>query len=157
SQKRLAVRVEDHPLGYASFEGTIPEGQYGAGEVVIWDHGTYDNLLAEGPDAQTVGEGIEAGRLEFALHGRRLRGRFTLVRMPRGGRGKENWLLIKAKDQFARAGDAAKEPPAPAKVAERAKRAPAAKRSGRPGKLPELTHSDRVLYPGAGITKGEVF
>src|SRR5439155_3598273 len=76
AQKRLAVRVEDHPLGYADFEGTIPEGQYGAGTVTVWDRGTYDNLLADKPVPQTLAEGIEAGRLEFALHGKRLRGRF---------------------------------------------------------------------------------
>src|SRR6059058_3677628 len=99
SQKRLAVRVEDHPLAYATFAGTIPEGHYGAGVVHIWDHGTYDNQLADKPEPRTVTEGIEAGRVEFALHGERLRGRFALVRMRGRGRGKENWLLIKMKDE----------------------------------------------------------
>src|SRR5207302_9675076 len=102
SQKRLAVRVEDHPLAYATFKGTIPEGQYGAGTVKIWDHGTYDNLLADKAEPQSVTEGIDAGRLEFALHGERLNGRFALIRMKGMGRGKDNWLLIKMKDEFAR-------------------------------------------------------
>src|SRR5205814_7866547 len=103
SQKRLAVHVEDHPLDYAKFKGTIPEGQYGAGTVSIWDHGTYDNVLADKAEPRTVTEGIEAGRLEFVLHGEKLRGRFALIRMQgrRSGR-KENWLLIKMKDEFAR-------------------------------------------------------
>ena len=70
AQKRLAIQVEDHPLAYATFEGTIPEGQYGAGTVEIWDHGTYDNLLADKPEPQTVAEGINAGHLEFAQIGR---------------------------------------------------------------------------------------
>jgi DNA ligase D-like protein (predicted ligase)/DNA ligase D-like protein (predicted 3'-phosphoesterase) len=98
-QKRLAVRVEDHPLDYAGFEGSIPEGEYGAGTVTVRDRGTYDNLLADKPAPATVTEGIEAGRLEFVLHGRKLRGRFALVRMKGPGRGKENWLLLKLRDQ----------------------------------------------------------
>ena len=99
AHKRLAVRVEDHPLSYATFEGTIPEGEYGAGTVTVWDHGTYENLRADG---QTVSEGIEAGRLEFVLHGDRLRGRFVLVRMRGGKGGKDNWLLIKTKHEPVR-------------------------------------------------------
>src|SRR5437868_15371155 len=102
AHKRLAVRVEDHPLAYAAFAGTIPEGQYGAGTVSIWDRGTYDNLLADKPTPQTLSEGIDAGRVEFALHGKKLRGRFALIRMKGRGRGKDNWLLIKMKDELAR-------------------------------------------------------
>lgn len=105
SVKRLAVHVEDHPLPYAQFHGTIPAGEYGAGKVFIWDRGTYENLLEKKATPQSVAEGIVAGQLEFMLHGRKLNGRFALVRM-RGRsdeRGKENWLLIKMKDEFARA------------------------------------------------------
>jgi bifunctional non-homologous end joining protein LigD len=102
AQKRLAVRVEDHPLAYASFRGTIPEGQYGAGTVTIWDRGSYENLLAKKPVPQTVAAGIASGRLEFLLHGRKLRGKFALIRMRGQGRGKESWLLIKMNDEFAR-------------------------------------------------------
>src|SRR5205807_5500370 len=102
AQKRLAVRVEDHPLAYGDFQGTIPEGHYGAGAVTIWDKGTYDNLLAQKPVPQTVTEGIEAGRLEFTLHGKKLRGRFALIRMQGKALGKDNWLLIKMKDEWTR-------------------------------------------------------
>jgi bifunctional non-homologous end joining protein LigD len=99
--KRLAVRVEDHPLSYASFSGTIPEGHYGAGQVSIWDHGTFENL----DPAHSVADGIETGKLSFALRGEKLRGRFALVRM-RGKGKRENWLLIKGKDEQARPGAA---------------------------------------------------
>jgi bifunctional non-homologous end joining protein LigD len=99
ADKRLAVHVEDHPLAYAKFKGTIPEGQYGAGEVFIWDNGTYDNLLADKPSPLTVTQGIDAGHLEFELHGKKLKGRFALVRMKRVGENKDNWLLIKMKDK----------------------------------------------------------
>jgi len=85
ADKRLAIMVEDHPLDYASFEGVIPEGQYGAGTVSIWDKGTY----------QLIDGGIESGRLEFLLKGKRLKGTFVLIKM----KGKEKeWLLIKKKD-----------------------------------------------------------
>ncbi|SMF80365.1 ATP-dependent DNA ligase LigD phosphoesterase module /ATP-dependent DNA ligase LigD polymerase module [Tistlia consotensis] len=93
SDKRLAVRTEDHPLDYAGFEGTIPEGQYGGGTVMLWDRGAFE---AEGDPA----EGVEAGRLKLVLHGERLKGGFALVRMrPRKGETRENWLLIKEKDE----------------------------------------------------------
>ena len=75
--KRLAVRVEDHPLAYADFSGKIPEGHYGAGEVFLWDRGAFENL----DTSRTLAEGIDAGKLSFALHGAKLKGRFSLVRM----------------------------------------------------------------------------
>src|SRR5207244_606008 len=108
SVKRLAVRVEDHPLAYAEFSGTIPEGHYGAGEVSIWDHGTYESA----DPGRTFDEGLEAGRLSFVLHGEKLNGRFALVRMrgKRGGGGKENWLLIKSRDEYAEPGTAEAKP-----------------------------------------------
>ncbi|HUJ79630.1 MAG TPA: DNA polymerase ligase N-terminal domain-containing protein [Nitrospiria bacterium] len=93
ADKRLAVRVDDHPLDYGGFEGIIPEGHYGAGAVVIWDEGTFTPL--DDPEA-----GLARGRLAFRLSGRRLKGEFALVRMRRGGTGKE-WLLIKKDDPFA--------------------------------------------------------
>ncbi|HTP41855.1 MAG TPA: DNA polymerase ligase N-terminal domain-containing protein [Nitrospiria bacterium] len=93
AEKRLAVRVDDHPLEYGDFEGIIPEGHYGAGAVVIWDKGTFTPL----DDPET---GLAGGRLAFRLQGRRLKGEFALVRMKRGGNGKE-WLLVKKADAFA--------------------------------------------------------
>lgn len=90
--RRLAVRTEDHPMDYADFEGTIPQGEYGGGTVMLWDRGAYE---VEGDPA----EGVERGKLDLALHGERLRGGFALVRMrPRKGETREHWLLIKERD-----------------------------------------------------------
>ena len=96
SDKRMAVHVEDHPLDYASFEGTIPKGQYGAGQVIVWDNGTWEPV----GDAR---EGLRAGKLKFRLHGKKLHGGWTLVRMHgREGERQEPWLLIKERDDEAR-------------------------------------------------------
>lgn len=162
AQKRLAVRVEDHPLSYATFEGTIPQGQYGAGTVTVWDHGTYDNVLAQKSNPQTVAAGIEAGRLEFVLHGRKLRGKFALIRMRGKAKGKENWLLIKMKDEFARPETHDKQPAARRPRTRTATRAVAASARAAPGaqpprRLPAVTHPEKILYPDVDITKGEVF
>jgi bifunctional non-homologous end joining protein LigD len=99
ADKRLAVRTEDHPLEYAKFEGTIPEGEYGAGTVMIWDRGTY---AAESDPAK----GLAEGKLTFRLNGKRLKGGFTLVQMrgARGGGGK-NWLIVKERDEYADGSD----------------------------------------------------
>ncbi len=98
NDKRLAVHVEDHPVEYNSFEGTIPEGEYGGGTVMIWDRGTWS------PEGDPH-KGYAKGHLEFTLHGEKLHGRWHLVRMrPRKGDRHENWLLIKAKDEDARSG-----------------------------------------------------
>jgi len=97
SERRLAVRTEDHPLDYANFEGVIPEGQYGGGTVVVWDRGTWE---PEG-DARA---GLENGRLTFHLHGEKLRGRWHLVKTRSGGQPdghSENWLLFKGRDDAA--------------------------------------------------------
>ena len=94
--KRMAVQVEDHPLSYAAFEGTVPAKQYGAGKVVVWDVGTWTPLH----DAR---QGYSDGNLKFELHGHKLHGKWVLVRM-KGTREKQPpWLLIKEKDSFARA------------------------------------------------------
>ena len=99
--KRLAVAVEDHPLDYAGFEGTIPADEYGAGPVIVWDAGVYRNLMAEKDDGPaTMEEAIEAGHVEVALEGEKLRGGFALVHTRMGGKEK-NWLLIKMRDEAA--------------------------------------------------------
>src|SRR3954464_9465240 len=97
--KRLAVQVEDHPIGCASFEGTIPQGQYGGGTVKIWDHGTYESLMDRKAKPQSAVEAIDAGRIEFVMHGERLQGRFALIRIKPRGKGKPQWLLMKLKDE----------------------------------------------------------
>jgi bifunctional non-homologous end joining protein LigD len=84
SEKRLAVEVEDHPLDYIDFEGTIPEGQYGAGKVEIWDEGTYTPFEKE------------KDKLSFSLNGKKLQGNYTLLRLKRAQKGNE-WLFLKQK------------------------------------------------------------
>ncbi|HOS17766.1 MAG TPA: DNA ligase D [Clostridia bacterium] len=99
--KRLAVHVEDHPLGYRDFEGTIPRGEYGGGTVMLWDEGWWEPY-------SDVDEGLRKRSLKFALKGARLKGRWALVRLkPREGEkaeAAENWLLIKEKDGYAKTG-----------------------------------------------------
>ena len=97
AQKRLAVETEDHPLAYAEFEGDIAEGQYGAGRVIVWDEGTY--TVSAAAAGGSVAAAYRAGKIEFTLAGRKLRGGFALVRMRRGD-GKQ-WLFIKRRDAHA--------------------------------------------------------
>ncbi len=94
ADKRLAVRTEDHPLSYGSFEGIIPQGQYGGGTVMLWDRGTWEPK--GDPHA-----GLAKGHLSFELHGDRLRGGWDLIRMHGDGK-RENWLLIKESDAESR-------------------------------------------------------
>jgi bifunctional non-homologous end joining protein LigD len=99
--KRLAIMVEDHPYDYKDFEGVIPEGNYGAGIVEIWDKGYYsdiDNSDNKNVDKKLLEE-LKAGSLKFSLYGKKLKGEFALVRMKR--MGENTWLLIKHKDAFA--------------------------------------------------------
>jgi bifunctional non-homologous end joining protein LigD len=102
ADKHLAVAVEDHPLEYGDFEGVIPPGNYGAGSVIVWDRGVYDVIDPIGGDAA---DAVRKGKIDIALHGFKLNGAFTLVRT--GGRhsadpkDKQNWLLIKKRDQYS--------------------------------------------------------
>jgi bifunctional non-homologous end joining protein LigD len=97
SVKRLAMQVEDHPIEYANFEGVIPEGEYGAGTVMVWDKGTWE------PESPDVDAALRNGDLKFSLHGKKLKGSWVLVRTRGYGssRGRSSWLLIKHRDQYA--------------------------------------------------------
>lgn len=97
--KRLAVSTEDHPLEYADFEGTIPEGEYGGGTVLIWDRGSYRIVDQDAEDSGELSEQIEKGRIAIWLEGQKLRGGFALIRTGKGP--KARWLLIKMKDEEA--------------------------------------------------------
>ncbi|MDQ2762779.1 MAG: non-homologous end-joining DNA ligase, partial [Pseudomonadota bacterium] len=99
--KRLAVRTEDHPLDYATFEGTIPKGQYGGGTVMLWDNGTWESIAGKDP-RKTIPE----GHLHFILHGHRMKGEWIMIRLkPRGREKGENWLLRKVADEHTGGSD----------------------------------------------------
>jgi DNA ligase D-like protein (predicted 3'-phosphoesterase) len=98
--KRLAMPTEDHPMEYSDFEGVIPKGEYGAGSVIVWDRGTYENMTVDrGGREIPVAEAIDDGELKLRLHGEKLTGNYVLVRT--GGGGRERWLLIKERGEGA--------------------------------------------------------
>jgi len=104
--KRLAARVEDHPVEYGGFEGTIPEGEYGGGTVMLWDRGTWT------PESPDVDEALRKGELKFTLNGKKLKGSWVLVRTRGyGGSKKESWLLIKHRDRYASSEDVLEKKP----------------------------------------------
>ena len=105
SIKRLAMQVEDHPVEYNTFEGTIPEGEYGGGTVMLWDQGWYEPEKGGGEDG--VREGYTKGDLKVVFHGKRMKGAWVLVRTRGWGSGqKPSWLLIKHRDEHVEKGDA---------------------------------------------------
>jgi DNA ligase D-like protein (predicted 3'-phosphoesterase) len=100
SDKRLAMPTEDHPIEYAEFEGVIPRGEYGAGPVIVWDHGTYENVTVDREGREIpVPEAIDEGELKVRLYGEKLSGNYVLVRT--GGGDRERWLLIKERGEGA--------------------------------------------------------
>jgi len=107
SVKRLAMQVEDHPVQYSDFESVIPRGEYGGGTVMIWDTGTWK---PDNPDVDTM---LTKGELKFALHGKKLKGSFALIRTRGFGKNtkRPSWLLIKHRDAYAREGDITVEAP----------------------------------------------
>jgi bifunctional non-homologous end joining protein LigD len=165
ADKRLAMHVEDHPLDYGGFEGQIPKGNYGAGEVIVWDTGTYEPLEGDDPE-----RAIAKGSFKFALHGHKLRGAFALVKM-RSRDGEDNaWLLIKEGDRFASRAknprrddrsvltkrtikDVAENPRA--RKWESNKRKAESAKAAPPAKV-ELTNPDKVLFPSDGYTKADL-
>jgi bifunctional non-homologous end joining protein LigD len=145
SDKRLAMMVEDHPLDYRTFEGSIPEGNYGAGEVIVWDEGVYH---AEGTSdrlesTRMLRHGLEEGKLSFTLEGKKLKGGFTLIKT--GSREKPSWLLIKRRDRFAELRDIREDIT-----------------SGGTGEIAvnghtvKFTHPDKVYWPEEEVTKGDL-
>jgi bifunctional non-homologous end joining protein LigD len=170
--RRLAVEVEDHPLDYGDFEGTIPEGQYGGGTVQLWDRGYWE---PEGP--QSADEMLRKGDLRFRLDGTRLKGRWVLVRMrsDKANDKRNNWLLIKHHDEYEQAGDAdstegdrsvaSGREMAQIRAGKGRQPRPFMRRVAKPSSQPEvlgvrLTNPDKALWPGtrgsAAITKLEL-
>lgn len=97
-EKRMAIPTEDHPIDYADFEGVIPEGEYGAGTVIVWDTGKYRNLREEKEDdSADIEESYKDGKIEIWLEGEKLTGGYALIKM----KGREQWMLIKMKDDEA--------------------------------------------------------
>jgi len=107
--KRLAMMVEDHPFDYRNFEGIIPEGNYGAGTVIVWDEGIYEPIEDQGgkeKNEQFLLKQLKAGSLKFSMHGKKLKGEFALVKT--NYQGENSWLLIKHNDQYANTDDITK-------------------------------------------------
>ncbi|MCP2044243.1 non-homologous end-joining DNA ligase [Pontibacter sp. HSC-36F09] len=182
ADKRLAMEVEDHPFSYRTFEGTIPEGNYGAGRVAIWDEGTYHAAETDEPEKEEeyLLRGLQEGSIKFVLEGEKLRGEFSLIKMK--GRQKGAWLLVKKKDDEAVTEDYDSEehlgnitvtkPAKPAKKATEkkftsAKRIPKSspEKSSKDDSREELeiagqtvsfSNLDKFYWPAEGITKGDL-
>jgi DNA ligase D-like protein (predicted 3'-phosphoesterase) len=102
ADKRLAMRTEDHPLDYLEFEGVIPKGEYGAGPVIVWDRGVFENISETKQGKQMeLSEAIEKGDVKVFLLGEKIRGAYALVRTRTDDRGREQWLLIKKRGEGA--------------------------------------------------------
>lgn len=101
ADKRLAVETEDHPMEYATFEGVIPEGHYGAGPVIVWDNGTFDNIKEKDGKIVPLKQCYKNGQIEVNLHGKKLQGGYALIRTSFDDNDKKKWLFIKMHDQYA--------------------------------------------------------
>jgi bifunctional non-homologous end joining protein LigD len=134
----LAIQTEDHPFEYRNFEGVIPEGNYGAGNVIIWDEGTYEPRAEDGDEAALLRD-LKKGHITFVLHGKKLHGEFALIRMPHAKEDKA-WLLIKKGDEFANEADITKQD-------ESIKSHRKVDDLGAHGKLPDLSGFPKVTKP----------
>ena len=153
--RRLAVQVEDHPLAYANFSGKIPEGEYGAGTVKIWDRGTYENLLEKKTQRRTLTQAIADGHVEILLRGRKLFGKFALVRL-KVRKKKADWLLIKMKETEAPRKSRLKKSESKVKGRDGGSKAKSKQAAKQSSESLQFTNEDKILFPQLGITKGEV-
>jgi DNA ligase D-like protein (predicted 3'-phosphoesterase) len=101
ADKRLAMRTEDHPMDYLEFEGVIPKGEYGAGPVIVWDRGVFENISEKRGEPMELAKAIEVGDVKVFLLGEKVRGPYALVRTRSDARGREQWLLIKKRGEGA--------------------------------------------------------
>lgn len=110
--KRLAMQVEDHPISYNTFEGTIPEGNYGAGEVIVWDKGTYHSELTSSAKASEKEflTGLKKGELKFIMNGKKVRGSFALFKIRSKDGSEKTWMLVKHRDKYATTEDPTADP-----------------------------------------------
>jgi bifunctional non-homologous end joining protein LigD len=156
TDKRLAVQVEDHPFDYRTFEGTIPEGNYGAGQVLIWDKGVYqaDQALSRQENEDLIRKGLEEGHLHFTLKGQKLKGNYVLLRFKDQPK---NWLLLKSRTE--------EETEKTKSSSKKTKNEVSATKKTPPKKRKNLSqikknlvfsHLDKVYWPQEGYTKGEL-
>ncbi len=172
--KRLAMMVEDHPLEYWNFHGTIPEGNYGAGTVEIWDRGNYvpiappergsaapEKPATRAESMRIITKGIDKGHLTFILNGKKLKGEFALIKTR--FRGGNSWLLIKANDLYAKRGEKIENMRQPIFLGLRADKAPEEVRRRKPETSRsqeknwlDLKHLDKIFWPAEKFTKGDL-
>jgi bifunctional non-homologous end joining protein LigD len=157
-ERRLAMLVEDHPLEYGSFEGVIPKGNYGAGTVMVWDEGTYEERHSATTKAAEAAmkEGLAKGHLSFILNGRKLKGEFSLIRFKNDAR---SWLLVKKRDGYSHFKRFDRFDERSVKTGRDLREIAALARRRAPAKRleePALTHLDKIYFPKDKITKGDL-
>lgn len=154
-QKRLARATEDHPLDYAEFEGVIPQGEYGAGPVLVWDRGAYENLTEEDGSPVPLSKALDGGHIVVGLHGEKLGGAFALTRF-KNGNSQDNWLLVKMKDKYA---DGRRKPlstqPESVLTGRKIEQVGIRAKAGLQTPV-KFSRVDKVFFPRPKITKGDL-